>query len=343
MTFSSDVPPPPGDELEERALGNASLVPFACVACGKPIPAVDALTAACRHCGATTAVPRDHRSAVRFTRAAEAELAAAARQWARYERAWMPRGLAVALAVLPIAQNVVVLSVASLLRAGVVRAAVDPRRLVELGLFATSGPVLAVACAAALFAEMRPQIPLLHTALAAAGGDSPHCRRCGVPLVVPPKSVFVRCIACESDNLVTTSAVRARSLATELTRASRSAKRALAPLVQRDAAIAAALLWGGLSLTVAGTIAVVLEMAPPTFGDYAKLVVLGVLAAVQVFVSLRVLLRLNAFAIGAGMVYALFGVPLLCAYAMAAPPHAGGEPSQSAVGGSSIEAPSLHR
>jgi predicted RNA-binding Zn-ribbon protein involved in translation (DUF1610 family) len=241
------------------AEAKVDLVALRCARCGGDVPAADAETVPCPHCGQATVVPEAHRRAVALVREQDEELRRADAEWARYAKKTWPRWLASLLAAPPSLVLGGGLTAALLVKLGVLALPLSPRELLAwLGLVPLT-PLVALAVLAYWSSLRAKGTALARVALAARPGKVPSCRACGAPLTVPESALFVRCVYCRTDSLVTLDALEARALVENIERAEASATRALESAQGRRNKARQGMKW--LSLVWLGMIALALLWA----------------------------------------------------------------------------------
>jgi len=208
-----------------RRADDARLQPFVCRACGARVPVADADVVQCRHCGEACRVPVEHRRAVALTRQAGAEVARAEAAWRAFDRLVAPRWLSAAIGQLPTVIFLGGFVVA--LTAGHDADDESMRRFVGAWWWLPLAPSFAVTAVSWWYAATTAHVPSLRAALAARGVRDPECRACGAPLAPEPGALFVHCIYCGTDSLVTLSARRQRALARRIDSAAASATAAV--------------------------------------------------------------------------------------------------------------------
>lgn len=207
------------------------LKPFICASCQGPLVITDAQAVRCPYCGMVNAVPEEYRALV-LARTAPVELARAQKEWVRFKRTALSQTLIMLFGAMP--SIVLTLGPIVALALTVFHAnagATLPELVGELA-FLPMVPALFLSFYSLSLNIRRLHIPALRLGLAArpaaiAGGE-PGCRQCGAPLNFQAGDLFARCAHCGTESLVTTDALHARALVSEVESLQASALEAIA-------------------------------------------------------------------------------------------------------------------
>jgi hypothetical protein len=233
--------------------GAARLEPFTCHECGARVAVADEATVLCRHCGASCRVPEAYRRAVALTRQAGAEVERAESAWRRFDRFTVPRWASAAIGQLPTVIFLGGLTLVLIARSD--SEAADVRRWIGVAWWLPLAPSFIVTAVGWWMASRTEHVPILRVSLAAGGAREPECRICGAPLQQERRALFVHCVYCGADNLMTLSARRERALARQIDSAGESATAAVEAARNRRKNVSLAVIgvggiFGGLCLPV---------------------------------------------------------------------------------------------
>ncbi len=231
-----------------------------CTTCDAPLPLVDEPTVACPYCGATCAVPEEHRRALRIARERTEATARAIARWQRLDAIHVPRALYVAASLVPFSIFTVGIACALVAVAvGYGEPASIPRTM-ALAVWLPLIPTMYVAGEIGLRNLLRSGVDWMSATLAslppATEGGPARCRRCGAPLAVEPNDVFVRCAYCDTESLVGVSPERVSAFDAARSQAEGSAVRAAELLVRQRRAARFQIV--GRTLAIAGLVVPVL-------------------------------------------------------------------------------------
>jgi hypothetical protein len=208
--------------------------PFQCTRCNAALAVVDAPTVTCRYCGAANEVPAAYREELRLTRDLDQTTRQAIAEWTRLDHIKVPRWWFVASVSIPfllIACGLAILLALALLKTV---SSTNVARLVAIFVWLPLVPAALLASRIGmrnLLVSGAARIGVAFAAIPSASESGElNCRQCGAPLTVKEHDILVRCIYCDTENIVIFAASQMRSLEANLGTAKMSLAQAMAAL-----------------------------------------------------------------------------------------------------------------
>jgi DNA-directed RNA polymerase subunit RPC12/RpoP len=208
--------------------------PFICIRCNAALAVVDAPTVTCHYCGATNEVPSAYREELRLTRDLDQTTHRAIAEWARLDHIKVPRWWFVGSVSIPfllIAGGLAILLTLAMLKTV---SSTNIARLVAIFVWLPLVPAALLASRTGmrnLLVSGAARIGVAFAAIPSASESGElNCRQCGAPLTVKERDILVRCIYCETENIVILEASQMLSLEANLGTAKMSLAQAMAAL-----------------------------------------------------------------------------------------------------------------